>query len=128
MNFKFNHNNINVSDLEKSVHFYQEALGLVETRRFEPTDKSFTLVFLGDGKTQHKLELTCLKDHPEAYNLGENEFHLAFTVDDYNEAFRHHKEMRCVCYENPAMGIYFIEDPDGYWVEIIPEKKTGDAQ
>ena len=123
MNFRFNHNSINVSDLERSVQFYREALGLSETRRFEPPDRSFTLVFLGDGGTAHKLELTWLRDHPEAYNLGDNEFHLAFTVDDYDEAFLHHKEMGCVCYENPAMGIYFIEDPDGYWLEIIPEKK-----
>jgi lactoylglutathione lyase len=123
MKFRFNHNNINVSDLEKSVAFYQKALGLVETRRFEPPDKSFFLVFLGDGITMHKLELTWLRDHPEAYNLGDNEFHLAFTVDDYDEAFRRHKEMGCVCYENPTMGIYFIEDPDGYWLEIIPEKR-----
>ena len=123
MKFRFNHNNINVSDLEKSVAFYQIALGLVETRRFEPPDKSFILVFLGDGVTTHKLELTWLRDHPEAYNLGDNEFHLAFTVDDYDEAFRRHKEMGCVCYENPTMGIYFIEDPDGYWLEIIPEKR-----
>jgi len=123
MKFQFNHNNINVSNLEKSVKFYKDALGLVETRRFEPTDRSFILVFLGDGVTSHKLELTCLNNHPEAYNLGDNEFHLAFTVDDYDKAFKYHKEMGCVCYENPTMGIYFIEDPDGYWVEIIPEKK-----
>jgi lactoylglutathione lyase len=31
--------------------------------------------------------------------------------------------MGCVCYENKAMGLYFIEDPDGYWIEILPEKK-----
>ena len=123
MKFQFNHNNINVSDLEKSVHFYSEALGLVETRRFEPPDKSFVLVFLGDGVTGHKLELTWIRDHTGAYNLGDNEFHLAFTVDDYDQAFRRHKKMGCVCYENPTMGIYFIEDPDGYWLEIIPEKR-----
>ena len=123
MKFQFNHNNINVSDLEKSVNFYREALDLVETRRFEPPDKSFMLVFMGDGVTGHKLELTWLKDHPQSYDLGENEFHLAFKVDDYDGAFERHKKMGCVCYENPAMGIYFIEDPDGYWVEIIPEKK-----
>jgi lactoylglutathione lyase len=123
MKFQFNHNNMNVSDLERSVNFYKKALDLVEIRRFEPPDKSFILVFLGDGITTHKLELTWLRDHPQAYNLGDNEFHLAFTVDNYDEAFQRHKEMDCVCYENPTMGIYFIEDPDGYWVEIIPQKK-----
>jgi lactoylglutathione lyase len=122
MKFRFDHNNINVRDLAKSLTFYREALGLSETGRIEAPDKSFTLVFLGDGKTAHRLELTWLRERTEPYNLGDNEFHLAFVVDDYNAAFAHHKKMGCVCYENPAMGIYFIEDPDGYWLEILPEK------
>ncbi len=123
MKFRFDHNNLNVRDLEKSLTFYRDALGLTETRRFEPPDKSFKLVFLGDGETTHRLELTWLREHAEPYSLGDNEFHLAFVVDDYAAAFARHKEMGCICYENPAMGIYFIEDPDGYWLEIIPEKK-----
>jgi lactoylglutathione lyase len=123
MKFRFDHNNINIRDLEKSLNFYREALGLKETRRMEPEDKSFILVFLGDETTAHKLELTWLRDRTEPYNLGDNEFHLAFVVDDYGDAFKHHKKMGCVCYENPKMGIYFIEDPDGYWLEIIPERK-----
>jgi len=123
MKFRFDHNSINVRDLEKSLNFYRNALGLVETRRIEPPDKSFILVFLGDGKSGHKLELTWLRDRAEPYNLGDNEFHLALAVDDYSSAFATHNKMGCVCYENPTMGIYFIEDPDGYWLEIIPEKK-----
>jgi lactoylglutathione lyase len=121
MKFRFDHNNVNVKDLQKSVKFYKDALGLVEIRRKEA--ESFILVFLGDEKTGHKLELTWLRERAEPYNLGDNEFHLAMVVDDYTAAFEHHKKMGCVCYENPAMGIYFIEDPDGYWVEIIPERK-----
>ena len=123
MKFRFDHNNINVLDLEKSLRFYKEALGLVETGRMKPPDHSFTLVFLGDSQTTHRIELTGLRDRTEPYNLGDNEFHLAFKVDDFAAAFALHKEMGCVCYENPTMGIYFIEDPDGYWLEIIPEKK-----
>ena len=123
MKFRFDHNNINVRDLEKSLDFYSKALGLTETRRHEPEDKSFRLVFLGDGKTAHKLELTWLRAQEGSYNLGDNEFHLALVVDDYDAAYRHHKEMGCICYENPGMGIYFIEDPDGYWIEILPEKR-----
>lgn len=120
MKFRFDHNSINVKDLQKSLNFYREALGLVEVRRMEAEDKSFVLVFLGDEQTSHKLELTWLRDRSEPYNLGDNEFHLAFVAEDYAAAFEKHKKMGCVCYENSKMGIYFIEDPDGYWLEIIP--------
>ncbi|MFZ7102032.1 MAG: VOC family protein [Peptococcaceae bacterium] len=122
MNFKFNHNNFNVLDLEKSLQFYKEALNLQETRRREASDGSFILVFLGDGVTSQLLELTWLRDRKEKYDLGENEFHLAFTADDFKGAYEHHKKMGCICYENKEMGIYFIADPDGYWVEIIPPR------
>jgi len=120
MQFKMVHNNLNVSDLEKSLAFYQEALGLHEVRRKER--EGFTLVFLGDGIGQHQLELTWLKDHPQPYNLGENEFHLAFETDDIASALKFHKEKGWVCFENPSMGIYFISDPDGYWLEIVPKR------
>ena len=70
-----------------------------------------------------ELELTWLEEHPQAYNLGECEFHLAFEADDYEAAHKLHEEMGCICYENPAMGIYFIMDPDGYWLEIVPSRK-----
>ena len=73
-----------------------------------------------DGVSGHQLELTWLRDWDRPYNLGDNEFHLAFVVDDYEAAYKKHKEMDCVVYENPNMGIYFIADPDGYWLEIIP--------
>ncbi len=123
MKFKFDHNNINVFNLEKSVEFYKEALGFEIVSTYEPEDKSFKLVFLGDGETSHKLELTWLRDRTERYNLGENEFHLCVKVDNYEEAYEHHKKMRCICYENSGMGLYFIADPDGYWTEIISEKR-----
>jgi lactoylglutathione lyase len=121
--FTFAHNNLNVLDLGRSLEFYEKALGLGETRRMSPPDGSFTLVFLGDGTTPHRLELTWLRDRKEPYDLGENEFHLAFTTDDYAAAHRLHQSMGCICYENPKMGIYFIEDPDGYWLEILPMGK-----
>lgn len=122
MNFTFAHNNLNVFDLDRSLSFYKEALGLTETRRKDAEDGSFTLVYLGDGATPHLLELTWLRDMDRPYELGDNEIHLAFEVDDFDAALAKHKEMGCVCFENPAMGIYFIEDPDGYWLEIVPAK------
>lgn len=121
--FAFNHVNFNVLDLERSIRFYQEALGLTPVREKEAGDKSFKLVYLGDGVTDFTLELTWLRDRTEPYDLGEGEFHLAFTVEDLNAAREKHTAMGCICFDNPAMGIYFIEDPDGYWLEVVPAKK-----
>ena len=121
--FTFNHYNYNVLDLEKSMKFYEAALGLKEVRRKEAPDGSWILVYLGDSKSDFTLELTWLRDRKEPYNLGENEFHLAFVADDYEAAHAKHQEMGCICFENPAMGIYFITDPDGYWLEIVPARK-----
>lgn len=123
MKFRFAHNNFNVLDLEKSVRFYQEALQLKEVRRKEASDGSFILVFLGDGETGHQLELTWLRDRTQPYSLGDNEFHLAFIVDDFAAAHALHEKMGCICYENQAMGIYFINDPDDYWIEIVPARR-----
>ncbi len=120
MRYAFAHNNFNVLDLDRSLAFYKAALGLQEVRRIAPEDGSFILAFLGDGVTGHKLELTWLRDRAEPYALGDNETHLAFRTDDYAASLARHKEMGVVCLENAAMGIYFIEDPDGYWIEILP--------
>ena len=122
MNFSFAHFNFNVFDLEKSLKFYKEALGLEPVRTKEASDGSFTLVYLGDKETGFLLELTYLRDRKEPYNLGELEYHLALETDDMEAAHKLHGEMGVICYENPGMGIYFISDPDGYWIEIVPKK------
>lgn len=123
MQFKMVHENYNVFDLEKSLAFYQKALGLTEKRRSTAGDGSFIIVYVGNEASDFELELTWLSDWKKPYNLGDDEFHLAFHTDDYEAAHALHQEMGCICFENPQMGIYFIEDPDGYWLEIIPAKK-----
>ena len=121
--FHFNHFNFNVLDMERSLKFYDEALGLKPVRTKQASDDSFTIVFLGDGVSDFTLELTWLRDRTEAYDLGECEYHLAFVADDFEAAHRKHQEMGIICFENPSMGIYFILDPDGYWIEVIPPRK-----
>jgi len=121
MKFQMVHENYNVSDLARSLEFYEKALGLQEKRRKE--SDAYTIVYLGNEESDFELELTWLKEHPQAYDLGECEFHLAFRTDDYAAAHKLHEEMGCICFENKAMGIYFIEDPDGYWLEIVPTRR-----
>lgn len=118
MRAKMVHVNFNVLDLGRSLAFYEKNLGLREERRKEGGD--FTLVYLGDGQSGFQLELTWLHDRTEPYDLGEAEFHLAFVTEDFESMKKLHDERGCVCFENKDMGIYFIEDPDGYWIEIIP--------
>lgn len=119
MKSTFLHANLNVFDLEKSLAFYQKALGLTECRRMEAPDGSFILVYLTDGETPFELELTWLRDRTAPYNLGDNEIHLAVRVEDKAAAHALHQEMGCICFENREMDLYFINDPDGYWIEIL---------
>ena len=120
---RFDHFNINVLDLERSIEFYQKALGLKEKKRKVASDGSFILVYLGEETTGFLLELTWLRDKKEPYELGENESHLCVRVEgDYDEIRKYHKELGGVCYENTSMGLYFINHPDNYWIEILPVK------
>ena len=116
------HENYNVFDLERSLAFYKEALGLSEKHRHEAADGSYIIVYVGNDTTDFELELTWLKSWETPYNLGDCEFHLAFRTADFEAAHALHKKMGAICYENTSMGIYFIADPDGYWLEIVPAR------
>ena len=120
MRFRMIHNNLNVRDLDKSLEFYASAFDLREVRRIVSPDGSFIIVYLEDGSGPHQLELTWVRDMDRPYELGDNEFHLAFAVDDFAAAHDRHARMGCICFENPAMGIYFVNDPNGYWLEVLP--------
>ena len=131
MKFKMIHENYNVQDLNRSLEFYGKALGLTERRRKTAADGSYIIVYVGNDEADFdtsqdgsfELELTWLRDHPQKYDIGEEEFHLAFRTDDFDAAHALHSEMGCICFENHDMGIYFIKDPDGYWLEILPPER-----
>ncbi|MBE6013043.1 MAG: lactoylglutathione lyase [Lachnospiraceae bacterium] len=124
MKCRFDHYNFNVFNLEKSMEFYEKALGLKEVRRKEAEDGSFIIVYLGDSETDFTLELTWLRDWNRPYSMGDNEVHLCVRVPgDYDEVRRYHRNMGWICYENHNMGLYFISDPDNHWIEILPLKK-----
>ena len=122
MTFTMVHENYNVSNRDASIDFYGKALGLHEVRRKTASDGSYIIAYLANENASFELELTWLRDHPQKYDLGECEFHLAFRTDDYDAAHALHEQMGCICFENPKMGIYFITDPDGYWLEIVPTR------
>ncbi len=119
MKFKYVHNNISSFNLEKSISFYKENLGFTELKRKTAADGSYIIVFLGNEYSENRLELTWYRDWEKPYNLGDNEIHMAFTVDDYDAAYELHKKNDCICYENTKMNLYFIADPDGFWIEIL---------
>lgn len=121
MNFHFDHFNINVTDLDRSIAFYKEALDLEVVGSIErPT---YRIVYLSRPGENFRLELTYLYDKKGSYELGDNESHLAFVTDDYPGAHKKHEKMGCICFENPEIGIYFINDPDDYWIEILPPRE-----
>ena len=115
------HENYNVVDLDNQWNLFK-SLGLKESRRKEAKDGSYIIVYMSNEEADFELELTWLKEWEGNYNLGDCEFHLAFETDDMEAAHKLHEEMECICFENKEMGIYFIEDPDGYWLEIVPAK------
>lgn len=123
MKFNLAHTNINVRDLDTSLAFYKEALGLEEIRAYDQPEGKFKLVYVSDDLNNYQIELTWLRDRDKDYNHGDNDLHLAFVTDDFDAAYEKHKAMDCICYENKDMGIYFIKDPDGYWLEVVPLKK-----
>lgn len=121
MKLKINHFNINVTDLDKSIKFYQDNLKLQILRELNDTNGEYKIVYLSDSKKDVTIELTWIKSKIGKYNLGDNEFHIALTTDDYQSTYNMHKENNVIVYENKNMGVYFIRDPDGYWIEIFPE-------
>ena len=100
----------------------EEFLSIIDKADDERADIDEQLADTGNAESDFELELTFVKDHPQNYDLGECEFHLAFRTADFEAAHKLHEEMGCICFENPEMGIYFITDPDGYWLEIVPER------
>jgi lactoylglutathione lyase len=117
---KMIHENIHVLDYEKSLAFYETALGLELKRTKTPDDGSWKLLYLGNDTTDFELELTWNNSREEPYDNGSDDTHLAFAVEDIDAAHALHESMRCIVYENKDMGIYFITDPDGCWLEIVP--------
>ena len=119
MRAKIIHRNTHVYDLDKTLAFYEKALGLTERRRNGPEDGSWLIVFIGNEETDFELELTWNRGWEGTYDNGNGDTHIAVCVDDYDTFHALHEEMGCIVKENLKMGLYFIADPDGCWVEVL---------
>ena len=121
---KFIHSMIRVGDLEKSMDFYQQAFGLMESHRLDFDD--FSLVYLRDIESGAEIELTWNKGQTE-YTHGTGYGHTAFVVDDLDQQFNRLTELKL----SPApikelkrygallARFFFIQDPDGYKIEVL---------
>lgn len=127
MNYKMLHTCIRVMDLEKSLKFYKDALGLVEQKRKDFPEHKFTLVYLSDESGNYELELTYNYNPEKPYELGNGFSHIAVAVDDLEGSRERHKEMgykvtKLMGLPDSPPKFYFVTDPDGYEVEVIRGK------
>ena len=118
------HTCIRVMDLEKSLEFYKNALGLVETRRKDFPEHKFTLVYLSDTPDGYEIELTYNYDPEKPYDLGNGFSHVAIGADDIVSLREKHMEMGYEVTDLKGLPgepprYYFVTDPDGYKVEVI---------
>ena len=120
MKAKFVHRCTHVLDKEATIKFYQEALGMKVVREMGPEDGSWTNTFMANDEAPFEIELTWNRGQVEPYDNGGQDTHIAFAVDDFDAFHELHEKMGCIIRENPRMGLYFIADPDGQWIEIIP--------
>ena len=117
---KYLHTMVRVADLDASLDFYCNKLGLRELRRVEVPQGRFTLVFLGtDENPEAQVELTFNWD-PEVYGGGRNFGHLAYEVDDIYAVCRHLMDAGVTINRPPRDGhMAFIRSPDGISIELL---------
>lgn len=80
------------------------------------------LCFLSDEGDTTEIALTWYGERDIPYELGENDVHLVFVVDDFKASYEKHKKMGIVCIEELKKDIYYVEDPDGYQIAIVPDR------
>jgi lactoylglutathione lyase len=121
MFFRLEHNCIHVTDMQRTLDFYEKALNLRELRR--KSSPEMDLVFIGNDESSQQVEVIREAGRTKPYDHGENPVHFALRTDDIEAARSRHTAMGCIDHEVPAFGVYYIKDPDGYLVEIMPVRK-----
>ena len=119
---KYLHTMVRISDVEKSLHFYRDLLGLKEVRRSENEKGRYTLIFLAaPGQEETPVELTYNWD-PEVYTGGRNFGHLAYEVDDIYAFCERLMKAGVTINRPPRDGrMAFVRSPDNISIEILPE-------
>ncbi len=119
---KFLHTMIRVNDVEKSLHFFINLLGLVETRRFDVPEGKYTLIFLATAKGEAEIELTHNWNSNEEYTRGRNFGHLAFAVDNIYQTCQTLLDAGVEINRPPRCGhMAFIKSPDNISIELLQE-------
>ena len=126
MKSKLLHTCLRVMDLDKSLKFYKEAIGLIESRRKDYPEHKFTLVYLTDEAHNYEIELTYNYAQHKDYVIGDGFSHTAVSVSDLEAAHEEHKKMGYKVSDFSGLPgekpkYYFVTDPDGYRVEVIRE-------
>jgi lactoylglutathione lyase len=126
---KYLHTMVRVTDLDESLDFYCNKLGLVELKRHEASAGRFTLVYLAaPGDEDAQVELTWNWD-PEVYSGGRNFGHLAYAVDDIYAVCQHLMDAGVTINRPPRDGhMAFVRSPDGISVELLQEGGSLPAQ
>ena len=128
MNYKMLHTCIRVMDLDKSLKFYKEALGLNEIQRKDFPEYEFTLVYLSDESGHYELELTYNYNPEKPYEIGNGFSHIAVSVENLEESQKRHEEMgykvtNLIGLPGEQPRYYVVTDPDGYDVEVLRAAK-----
>ena len=122
---KFLHTMVRVHDLEKSLDFYINKLGLIEVRRKEVPQGKFTLIFLATEIGAPEIELTYNWDSSETYQGGRNFGHLAFAVDNIYQTCQKLMDAGVTINRPPRCGhMAFVKSPDGISIELLQKDQT----
>ncbi len=122
---KFLHTMIRVKDIDRSLDFFVNKLGLVETRRHENQSGKFTLVFLATAKGEPEIELTYNWDQAEEYTFGRNFGHIAFLVDNIYDTCERLMKNGVQILRPPRDGhMAFIKSPDNQSIELLQAKES----
>lgn len=119
---RYLHAMVRVRDLEQSLHFYRDLLGLIETRRTESQPGRFTLVYLATAVGQPEIELTYNWDVPDTYGNARNFGHLAFAVANIYEQCSKLQAGGVTILRPPHDGrMAFVKSPDGISIELLQD-------